>query len=86
MRPRSPFLLDLEQDEEKLSQIRFISIWTPLDLTIVPSSSSVTSVGQHQRLMLPYHRALVTDGRSLQMIANVLLEPVNAAGRLHADD
>jgi triacylglycerol lipase len=78
MRPRSPFLLDLAQDEEKLAQIRFISIWTPLDLTIVPSSSSVTSVGQHQRLMLPYHRALVTDGRSLQVVANALLEPVSA--------
>lgn len=86
MRPRSPFLLDLAEDEEKLSQIRFISIWTPLDLTIVPSSSSVTSVGQHQRLMLPYHRALVTDGRSLQMVANVLLEPVPAAGYHSADD
>jgi triacylglycerol lipase len=86
MRPRSPFLLDLAEDEEKLSQIRFISIWTPLDLTIVPSSSSVTSVGQHQRLMLPYHRALVTDGRSLQMVANVLLQPVTTAGHLSADD
>jgi triacylglycerol lipase len=77
MRPRSPFLLDLAQDEDQLSQIRFISIWTPLDLTIVPSSSSVTSVGQHQRLMLPYHRALVTDGRSLQRVAQALLEPVH---------
>lgn len=77
MRPRSPFLMDLAQDEEMLSQIRFISIWTPLDLTIVPSSSSVTSVGQHQRLMVPYHRALVTDGRSLQMVAQTLVEPVN---------
>jgi triacylglycerol lipase len=77
MRPRSPFLMDLAQDEEMLSQIRFTSIWTPLDLTIVPSSSSVTSVGQHQRLIVPYHRALVTDGRSLQRVAQTLLEPVN---------
>lgn len=74
MRPRSSFLLDLAQDEEMLSRIRFISIWTPLDLTIVPSSSSITSVGEHQRLMVPYHRALVTDGRSLQMVVDALLD------------
>lgn len=76
MRPNSSFLQDLAQDEDQLDQIPFTSIWTPLDLTIVPSSSSVTNAGQHKRLLLPYHRALVTDQRSLHSIARALVEPV----------
>lgn len=79
MRPGSPFLQDLAQDEAQLDQIQFTSIWTPLDLTIVPSSSSVIPTGQHKRLLVPYHRALVTDVRSLQSVADALLEPLQGA-------
>lgn len=77
MRPNSPFLLDLAQDEEILDRIHFTSIWTPLDLTIVPSSSSVTKAGRHVRLLIPYHRGLVTHKRALRLVSNALLEPLN---------
>ncbi|MEZ4633527.1 MAG: hypothetical protein R2856_00835 [Caldilineaceae bacterium] len=83
MRPGSPFLADLAEDEERLNEIKFTSIWTPLDLTIVPSSSSVLTAGTHHPLLLPYHRALVTNGRALQTVAQVLRdrEPnTNGAG------
>ncbi len=72
MRPQSSFLVDLATDETVLAQIKFTSIWTPLDLTIVPPSSSVTTVGKHRPLLLPYHRALVTDGKALQAVAQIL--------------
>jgi triacylglycerol lipase len=74
MRPGSSFLLDLAQDEASLNQVQFTSIWTPLDLTIMPSSSSVITAGQQKRLLLPYHRALVTSNQSLQSIVQALLE------------
>ncbi len=80
MRPNSSFLQDLAQDEATLDRIHFTSIWTPLDLTIMPSSSSKIAAGHHKPLLLPYHRALVTDSRSLQLVANALVEPI--AGRL----
>lgn len=76
MRPGSPFLQDLAQDEDMLGQIQFTSIWTPLDLTIMPSSSSRTRVGRQQPLMVPYHRALVTHVRCLDSVAQALREPV----------
>jgi triacylglycerol lipase len=74
MRPGSSFLMDLAKDEATLDQIHFTSIWTPLDLTIMPSSSSVIRAGQQKRLLLPYHRALVTSNHSLQSIVQSLLE------------
>lgn len=72
MRPKSDFLIDLAADEAMLAQIKFTSIWTPLDLTILPASSSVMGIGSHQPLMLPYHRALVTDSRALDAVVRVL--------------
>ncbi|MBI1295800.1 lipase [bacterium] len=79
MRPRSPFLVDLAQDEETLAKIKFTSIWTPLDLTIVPSNSSVLPVGRHLPLNLLYHRALISDERALRLVAQTLCDcPIDA--------
>ncbi|MEM8488531.1 MAG: alpha/beta fold hydrolase [Bacteroidota bacterium] len=47
MRPGSAFLEDLNGDVMTLGTIRFVSLWTPWDLTIVPAKSSVLPVG-HQ--------------------------------------
>ncbi len=74
MRPRSPFLEDLAEDVHRLGTIRFTSIWTPLDLTILPARSSELPVGRQVRLYVPYHRALVTDRRVLRRIAQILRE------------
>ncbi len=78
MRPGSPFLADLERDLHLLERVNFTSLWTPFDLMIVPAHSSVLPVGQEERLLLPYHKALVTSQRSLQRIAQLLSQPVRA--------
>ena len=78
MRPGSPFLADLERDLHLLERVNFTSLWTPFDLMIVPAHSSVLPVGQEERLLLPYHKALVTSRRSLQRIAQLLSQPVQA--------
>ena len=39
------------QDLTVLEQIRFTSIWSPLDLMIVPNTSSLMPVGRMQRVM-----------------------------------
>lgn len=89
MRPRSSFLVDLAQDEAKLAKIKFTSIWTPLDLTIVPSHSSVLSVGRHQPLNLLYHRALISDVRALRLVVQTLcdcpVDALNAGGVTQGD-
>lgn len=45
MRPGSDFLWELNADLAALERLRFLSIWTPLDLMILPSSSSRLPVG-----------------------------------------
>ena len=40
MRPNSPFLAELNHNTEDLARVHYTSIYTPLDLTIFPASSS----------------------------------------------
>jgi len=76
MRPGSAFLRDLATDEERLGSIGFTSIWTPLDLTILPARSSSVGVGREERVGIAHHRALVTHRRSLERVAAALRVPV----------
>ena len=76
MRPGSPFLDDLATDAHRLASINFTSIWTPLDLTIVPARSSALPVGRQERVRIAHHRALVTSRRSLERVAAALRSPL----------
>jgi triacylglycerol lipase len=61
MQRNSPFLKDLNGDLTALQQIHFTSIWSPLDLMIVPNSSSLMPVGRMQRVMSPAHVLMPYD-------------------------
>jgi len=75
MRPDSEFLANLNQDgEEILGQVKFTSIWTPLDLMIIPAQSSRMSIGKEIVIPVPLHQWVVTDLRVLEAIAQVLLD------------
>ena len=72
LRPNSRFLQNLGMDMECLAEIRFMSIWTPLDTMIVPPSSSQMPVGENLRLFILYHQALVTSARGIRTIGEKL--------------
>ncbi len=77
MRPNSPFLEDLNRDAiEQLSRLKFTSMWTPYDLMIVPAQSSLMPIGQTIELPIFLHRWMVSDSRSLQVVAQILSEPL----------
>jgi triacylglycerol lipase len=76
MRPGSAFLRNLDEDVDRLGTISFTSIWTPLDLTIVPARSSALHVGRQEPVRISHHRALVTNRRSLERVADALRTPV----------
>lgn len=76
MRRGSLFLTDLNQDADMLDRLNFTSIWTPLDLMIVPAASSQMPVGKNLQIPVSGHAWMVTDPRSLQAIAAALAEPL----------
>ncbi|CAN5394666.1 alpha/beta fold hydrolase [soil metagenome] len=76
MRPGSQFLTELNGDTSALERIKFVSIWTPLDLTIVPANSSRLLVGETLSIVSPLHSLLLADPRILRVIANILRQTV----------
>jgi triacylglycerol lipase len=59
LRPGSAFLRDLNSDAQMLDRVRFTTIWTPLDLMIVPATSSRMPVGNEMKLWVPLHPLMV---------------------------
>lgn len=78
MRPNSEFLNDLNRDVKMLDRIKFTSIWTPLDGIIVPAKSSVLPVGESIQIPVPLHAWMVTDSRSIHLVAEALRKPVQS--------
>lgn len=76
MRPNSAFLNDLNQDVLMLNRLNFTSVWTPMDLMIVPATSSQLPVGKNIQVNVPLHSWMVRDSRGLEAVANALREPV----------
>lgn len=72
MRPGSDFLARLNQDLTPLGAAHFTSIWTPLDLTIVPPTSSLLPVGRAVRVVSPAHAWLPRDPRVQRAVAVAL--------------
>jgi triacylglycerol lipase len=72
MRPGSPFLTALNRDLSRLAAVEFTSLWTPLDVTILPASSSLLPVGVMRQIWAPLHGLLLFDHRVLQVVVDVL--------------
>jgi triacylglycerol lipase len=78
MRPKSAFVRDLERDVDRLGAIDVTSIWTPLDLMIVPARSSRLPVGHEVLVASPYHAMLLWDPRSLRAVDEALSAPLGS--------
>jgi triacylglycerol lipase len=74
MRPGSAFLQDLNRDIAMFNAVSFTSIWTPLDLMIVPAHSSRAPVGRSIRVWTPAHPLLARDPRVLSLLLRILTE------------
>lgn len=72
MQPGSSFLADLNQDMEQLSVCRPLSLWTPYDLLVLPAHHCRLPIGEHRRLPVPTHNAMLWNPNSLEAIAQGL--------------
>ncbi|MER3434650.1 MAG: lipase [Leptolyngbya sp. ERB_1_1] len=83
MRPNSEFINDLNRDVHLLDRINFTSIWTPLDGIIIPANSSVLPVGESIQIKVPLHAWMVTDKRSINLVAEALRQPLHHHSSVH---
>lgn len=78
MRPGSDFLEDLNDDLDSLESVRFASLWTPFDLTVVPGTSGDLDVGTSERTAVKFHRGMLYDQKVATRVIELLREPVTA--------
>ena len=72
MRPDSDFLRDLNGDLDRLAQIPVLTLWTPLDLMILPATSSLIPIGETRRIVVPLHTLMLHDRRVFAAVAEFL--------------
>lgn len=72
MRPGSPFLNDLNKDVHTLERVRVVSIWTPLDLSILPAWSSRLPIGTELKLGVVMHRFMIKNKHVLEELSQLL--------------
>ncbi len=70
MQPGSKFLVELNRDMAILERVRVASIWTPLDLMIVPAGSS--RLGEEFRVMVGLHAWMVRSRQCWEIVGRLL--------------
>lgn len=82
MRPDSDLLREMNREIAALERIDVTSIWTPLDLMIMPPHSSRLPIGREVLVAAPLHALMLHDPRALRAVAEALEAPlVNQAAR-----
>jgi triacylglycerol lipase len=74
MRRESDFLRDLARDANRLGRVKFTSLYTPLDLVIVPARSSEMPQARNVRLWAALHPSLILEKRCIRAVAAALKE------------
>jgi triacylglycerol lipase len=74
MRPGSEFLVELNRDMGSLELVKVASIWTPLDLMIVPAGSSRLGVGEEFRVVVGLHAWLARSRACFELVGRALTE------------
>jgi triacylglycerol lipase len=72
MQMAGPFIEALNSHLDDFTDIPFLSIWTPMDLTVVPPDSSVLPVGESLKIVSPAHAFMVYDPRVQRAISDFL--------------
>jgi triacylglycerol lipase len=76
MRPGSHFLRKLNEDCSILGEVEITSLWTPLDLIIIPAKSSRPPIGINKPIPVLAHPLMILQRRPLEEVANALAQPL----------
>jgi triacylglycerol lipase len=72
MRPNSDFLRELENSADRLNSLEIHTYFTPLDLMIIPATSSRLSPAKEMQVNEPLHRWMLKNEKVLEDILSKL--------------
>ncbi|WP_299805731.1 alpha/beta fold hydrolase [uncultured Shewanella sp.] len=73
LRPNSDLLVELAKSEAVLEGVKLYSYWTPIDFTIVPSSSSCWRVAENKSFIIILHLSVIFSRRIAKEICNEIV-------------
>ena len=74
MRPGSPFLADLARSQDRLGKMRVASYRTPMDLVILPPTSSVWDRAENLEYPVVLHPLMLNSRKVLADMEQRLLK------------
>ena len=78
MRPGSQFLADLDKSTAQLGSLPVVSYRTPMDLVIIPPSSSIWDRAENLEFRVALHPLMLSSNDVLTDIERRLMGPPNA--------
>jgi triacylglycerol lipase len=72
MRPGSPFLSDLNADGGQWGGVEIFSLWSPLDMTVIPATSSLLEGAHNRAFGVVLHRFMISDDRVIEAVVQAL--------------
>jgi len=72
MRLGSGFLKDLNKDVSAYKNVKFVSVYTPLDLMIVPAQSSRILCGENKMVFVVAHPLMIRSKRVMNILYDYL--------------
>jgi triacylglycerol lipase len=78
MRPASKLLQELNGDPNPWGSVKAYSFWSPLDLMIIPSSSSTMPYSTNKRFLVPCHPCMTRS----KSVAVSIIGALDEAGRM----
>jgi triacylglycerol lipase len=77
MRPGSAFLRELEANDHLLAGVDVTTLWTPLDLMILPPESSRLPGAREVLVAAPLHALMLHDPRAIRAVVEALSRPLS---------
>ena len=75
MRQQSEFIAELEENDHRIAQhCRPLSLWTPLDLMILPQNSSVWHIAENEQMLVSMHPNMIRAHKVLDRVTKHVKE------------
>jgi len=72
MRPGGRFLSDLNAGGGRWGDLEVFSFWSPLDLVVIPATSSVLANAHNQAFRVALHSRMLSDDRVIEAVIQAL--------------
>jgi len=72
MRPGSRFLSDLNAGGDRWGDLEVFSFWSPLDLVVIPATSSVLAGAHNRAFPVALHHQMLSDNRVIGAVIQAL--------------